>query len=538
MFEEMVSIGIVSRTAEAIWKSDTPGTIFWKLDWGIRQLPTWMTGIEGKHWKHAVSTNVISNFRLGGTISGFAASPEVGSGDRTKYFIMDELSKIPRPKDEQALTATQAVTDSRFILATPRGSANAYYRAIHEDSVAYRFELMWWDNPTKNRGLYKLIGLTPTAVDPVNNPLLPEYDPPSKEVLTRWEMLRKRGFDLHKGRRSSWYDHECSRLNATPQSIAQEQDADFGGSAYQIFGIEFIKKVKDSVKPPLKQGTWNYNKEDLAGEFSTVEGGPFLLWCELDQDGKPPYRRYVLAADIAAGGGGDYTSNSVLIVVDLQTGEQVAEFASKNIEVNDFADFCMSVGKWFYDAFLAWEINGLGGKFTTRVREKAYPDLFHREILWNDKVKRERKLGWYTGKETKQVMFGDLLTEVRQDKVIVRSREMSEEFSQYIRNDADGSKIEHQSAGDDPSHGDRVIALGVILQAMKQRPFIKEDETNPKDVGEGTPPLGTFAAREQEILALEQKERGVDDWDDRGPAEMMGLPQSQTRHTFDMDEVF
>ena len=36
--------------------------------------------------------------------------------------------------------------------------------------------------------------------------------------------------------RSPYYDSACKRPGATPQSVAQELDRDYGGSDYQIFG--------------------------------------------------------------------------------------------------------------------------------------------------------------------------------------------------------------------------------------------------------------------------------------------------------------
>lgn len=533
-FEDYVSICLISRNREAIYKADDHGTVFWKIKWGYEQLPRWMRGDKGKHWDFNISDLVMTNMVRHGTITGFASAAEAGSGSRTKWGLVDECSKIPVPKDEQILTALQAVTDSRMIIATPRGMGNAYAQAVYEESDSCRFRLMWWQNPAKNRGLYKLIGERVEAVDPENNPLLPQYDPPTKEIKQRWDRLKKRGFDLHKGVRSDWYDRQCDRPRATPTSVAQEQDADFGGSASQVFGSEFLEVANASCRDAYRSGDFHFDKETLKGEFETIEYGPMKLWCELDPSGAPPRKRYAVGADVSTGANTDTSSNSVAVVIDCVTGEQVAEYTSKTLEPNDWADLIMAIGKWFWDAHLNWESNGPGGKVTTRVKERNYSDPFQRNALQSRKIKQEPKLGWFQSAEAKEVLFGDISTEVRSSKIIVRSKDMAHEFTQYVRDDLKGGKIVHNRTGDDFSHGDRVIAFGLAIQCIKQRPVKIDPETDglKGEHSEDDPPINTMAYRENALKEAER--RDADDWDDRGPAEMMGLT-SLTGLSFDQD---
>lgn len=533
-FEDYVSICLISRNREAIYKADDHGTVFWKIKWGYEQLPRWMRGDKGKHWDFSISDLVMTNLVRHGTITGFASASEAGSGSRTKWGLVDECSKIPVPKDDQILTALQAVTDSRMIIATPRGMGNAYANVVHEDSDSCRFKLMWWQNPAKNRGLYRMDGDTPVACDPENNPLLPQYDPPTKEIKQRWERLKKRGFDLRRGFRSDWYDRQCDRPNATPQSIAQEQDADFGGSATQVFGSEFLETANASCRPPYRQGDFQFDKEDLKGEFQTIEFGPMKLWCELDPNGRPPRKRYTIGADVATGGGTDTSSNSAAVVFDYETGEQVAEYTSKTLEPNDWADLLMAIGNWFWGAHLNWESNGPGGKVTTRVRERNYTDPFIRNAIQSRKVTQEAKLGWFQSAEAKEVLFGDISTEIRSSAVVIRSKDLAHEFTQYVRDDLKGGKIVHNKTGDDASHGDRVIACGLGIACIKQRPKTpKQDLDGEKgEYSEDDPPINTMAYREH--MARQHERAEADDWDDRGPAEMMGT-NSLSGLEFDKD---
>ncbi len=132
-------------------------------------------------------------------------------------------------KDVDAMKAVQAVTDCRVFVSTPAGTSGVYYEIMHQPSSMLKIVMDWRDNPTKNRGLYQFKDGVPVAIDPVNNPLPSNYSPPDEEILTLFSQLRAKGFRLEGKTRSPWYDYECNRAAATPQSIAQEQDRDYGG---------------------------------------------------------------------------------------------------------------------------------------------------------------------------------------------------------------------------------------------------------------------------------------------------------------------
>jgi hypothetical protein len=515
--EEMVAIGMVSRNMEAVYKSKDPSSLFWKIDFARQWLPQWMTGKECKKtgWERNLSDHTLINNPRMNSIVGYAATGSVASGSRFDWFFMDELSKFPRPDDEKAMDSTLSVTDSRLIVGTPLGASGAYYTLNHEPNNRLPLRLFWADNITKNRGLYRLVDNHPVAIDPKNNPLLPEYNPPSKFIKTRWEELRQRGFNLETGVRSDWYDRQCHRPRATPQTIAQELDIDYGGSRSQRFGSEFFKAVQLTLQPPKSRGEIHFNAE-LKPRFDYYENGSLFLWCELDHELRPPKGNYVLGCDIASGFAGTYTANSTIVVLNVDTQEQVAELAVNNIQQPEFADLAMSIAYWFHDAKLGWEANFASG-FSERVLEQNYPNLYLRPVLGKKRKRQStrQEVGWWTdGRKSKPLMFDDLDFFVRDKKVLIRSHAIKDECTKYIVDER--RMIEFEGQWGDAAHGDRVIGLGVAVQVMKELTIGSLNSS-----GEAKKELTPFELRDRDY-AKEDRKGEENDWDHTTPAELVG----------------
>lgn len=516
LFKPMTSIGLVSKSEGSVDNPMDSDSLMWKLDWELTKLPHWMSGNKDVDYKRNVSDHTLYNVRNGSMITGYAATGDVASGGRKAWFLMDELAKFPRGPDADAMASTQYVTNSRLVVSTPKGADGEYYRIMHEPSSMVKIVLDWKENPTRNRGLYRFDGSTPVAVDPVNNPLPKDYSPPTPQVLDLFSRLRRRGFKLDGVDRSPWLDHECDRPGATPQNVAQELGRDYGGSMHRIFGHGFQAAAAERIREPNLRGVLDYNTETLEPSFDTSDDGPILLWTSLDVHNRPPPHLYVVSADIGAGLGGSFTSNSVAEVIDLVTMEQVLEYATNTTEPSDFADECIAIAKWFHGAYLAWEANGPGGAFTKRVVQREYPHVFKRPLLWKRGRKKTKELGWWTDPKSKEVLFTEISNSISTREVTIHSKALAAEFGQYIRKNGD---IEHVLVGktdDDSSkgkaHGDRVIAFGVGLQALRDRPLPSKSLETFLD---SNPPPCSMAARLKEYEESQQSDQL---WDDRDSA--------------------
>jgi hypothetical protein len=510
---KMAKVGMVSHKLDQVYKPNDIGTLLGKFEWGFLRLPR--AFVDPKLFERSGNKAVLHYGGTDSTATGYTSTEDVASGDRLDWILMDELGKFPAGKDEEAVTSTQAVTDCRIIVSTPKRASGAYYRIIHEPSNVIKLVLDWTENPSRNRGLYRFQSGIPVAVDPVKNPLPDSYNPPSREILDLFERLRSRGYQLDASVRSPWFDRECDRANATPEKIARELCRDFGGAETVVFGRGFFLKLQETVRPPVARGNLAVSSRGLVIELQ--DQGPLSLWMPLDVYSEPPRSSYVIAADIARGES-LLGSNSVLTAVDLRTRTQVLEFVTKIMEPKPLADLAVAMAIWLGDAYLAWEQNGPGLSFGSRVLELNYGNVYDPRPLDDKRRKRSTRAGWVSNERTKPELFAELSDVVQTGDLIVCSAECRDEASQYVIDER--GKIIHVSAANNvPNHGDRVIALGVAAQAMKDRPFIAPS-ADPSERDSGPAPLNSVAYRDQ---LHEQADRDRDyDWDDRTLSDLMG----------------
>lgn len=513
LFDDMAKVGLVSNTEK---KADDPGnmdSLFAKIDWELTKLPSWMAGEKDIHWKRNLAEHSLVNLRNQSQLNAFAATADAGRAGRYKWFLADELAFWDRGKDREFLEAIRESTESRLAISTPNGSSGAFYDMVHNPSSVVRIRIHWSQNPYKSRWLYRIVGSVPVA-EP-GHTLAPEYDPPTDAVRDRWLRLRAKGFKLEGLPRSPWYDAQCDRADATPQSIAQELDLDFGGSMFRVFSADFFDKAKSTLMGPQLVGKLSYHPETLESDFIEGVNGDFQFWCQLDAAGKPPVRKYAIGCDIGSGLGGSHTSNSVLEVIDKLTMEQVAQFTSNTIEPSEFGELAVVAANLFHNAYLGWESN-FGGGFTKRVLDLGYGNVYRRTVHWKKGRKKTKEVGWWTDDRSKELMFSDLHRMVKAGEFTIRDAELFRELGEYVRTGPQ-SKIEHvlavsttDQSSKGKAHGDRVIATCVALQVAKDRPA---DTMSAKDEPSGPPPPNTLAWRVEQWR--QEDADGRDEWDDR-----------------------
>jgi hypothetical protein len=483
MFHDFSSFGIMSRTADLVDKPGKKDTLMWKLDFlltgdgGKGGLPPWM---RPDVYRTAM---LMENRSNGSTFEGASTTEDAFRGGRKKCIAIDEYAAFPNGDDYKALAATQHATDCRMFVSTPKGASGAYYDVMHQESNMLKVIMDWTEHPVRKRGLYTSDEGEVTILDET-------FDFPDD-----YEFIKD-------GKtRSPYYDQECMRPGATPQSIAQELDRDYGGSEYQIFGKDLYDIGAQSVLSPYARGVLYYDESDLEPHFGETEDGPWHLWCHRDTSGKPlTSGQYVVGCDIAAGLGGSYSSNSVCFVVDRVTNEQVAEYATNTLRPEMFADLVIATCKWFNDAYLIWEMNGPpGGAFGRQVLDRHYHNIYFRDTEGRAFKKKTKNPGWFSNDKNKLSVLSRMSSAVQSREYVIRSDALLEECRQYIYKDG---KVVHSRSiktRDDSakgqSHGDRVIAAAIAWHAVKDRPpsAVPEVEEFRKEI-----PPGSMAWRYKE----------------------------------------
>lgn len=503
----MRKIGFVSRNEYVVDSADDPDSLMWKLDWAIKQWPSWLLprGFSFKTCR-SYSKHVLLNPVTGSTIVGYPATGDVARGGRAWWFLMDELAAFEKGEDHAAMASTQHVTESRLLISTPQGMEGAYADAMHDEhSNMLKLTLHWKQNPTRTDGLYKVEAGQIISLDHKHPRISPER---RVELEQTHRSLHARGFRVEGTTRSDWYDRQCLRPGATPRKIAQELDLDYKGSVDLFFDqVRIHNLIKLTArKEESRMRFWVDPKtEELKMQASPL--GDVCLWQVLDPYGfLSPIGKYVLAADIAAGTGGSQSSNSIAELLDGVTGEQVLELATMYLAPADFARLCVAICKWAYNALLIPEITGpFGMMFLKAVLEAGYDRLYYRdkEVVGADSNKKTRQPGFHMqNDEVKATILGSVIGAAEAGLVKIRSKPCLLEFTEFGMENGRlihrGSQRSDDQADKGKAHADRAVAMAIGYVGMQELPeFCKSivrptTEVAPED---SEPPLGTMARR-------------------------------------------
>ena len=355
-----------------------------------------------------------------------------------------------------------------------------------------KVSLHWSEHPEKRRGLYH-------SIDGVLHIVDEEYRfPPDYPFIMDGKL------------RSPWYDRECQR-HPIPALIAQELDIDYGGSGFPFFNANSLDRhAREFGCDPYHIGEIDFSTEDYEPTWRELPGGRLKLWLHPTIDGVPSgARNYVIGCDVATGTGGEQSSNSVTSVLDMDTGEKVAEFASNSVSPHQFADIVIAMRKWFHgpsgDAFVVWEANGAGSQFGKHFMQKSPHRVFYREHEQVISGKKTKVPGWWSARDSKRMLLGEYAKAIEQMRFINHSRPALEEALHYIYLPSGAIEHDRAQATLDPTaagenHGDRVIADAVAWRAARDAPSTAEP------TGRRTPPYGSMAWRDQQ-REMEQRKR-------------------------------
>jgi hypothetical protein len=464
-FKEWSQIGLVSRTESAVDNPDDPDSLMSKLDFIRDHVPIWLNPTA---WERKVSNHSLINVDNNSSVVGYSAVGDVARGGRKLFFILDEFHSFKAGEDYAAHDSTQHVTPCRIVISTPsrkRGPAGAYYDLISDDeSNMDKITLDWKDDPQKSGGLY-------TSEDGRIQILDEGYEfPEGYEFLADGKT------------RSPYYDWECKRPLATPQSIAAELDRSFGGAAYSYFDGVLIDQLKQTTsRDPYLRGVLGYDAETYNAAWAEKENGPFRLWINPDAYGQiPDGNLYSIGIDIAAGTGGSWSSNSAMVIFDMTTGEQVGEWVSNTMRPDQLAGLAVATGKWFNDAYLVPEVNGpLGATFMKELLRIGYTNIFYRNVELVGFRKKTQKPGYHNS-DKGEAILGEMQRAMSTGECVIRSSIILEECGQYVYRNGSlihaGSANTADESAKGRSHGDVAIAAACGWHGSQDRPVRNEEE--------------------------------------------------------------
>lgn len=480
LFDKFVTLMVCSRNERLVDDPNNPDSLFYKLDYMHRWMPSWLTAPLGR------KKLTYTNSSTGSNLLGSSTTADAGRGGRKHGIFVDEHAAWDRKESIELIGSLQHNSKCRIWASTPKGVGNGFHQLITAGAIRVH-RLHWSDHPVHGAGLYT----TETTHNKHKVKLLDESfwrTATPRDILTRYPELEKRfppcdglavltyPFVLDGKVRSPYYDYE-RMMCPIPKLIAQELDMDFIGSGSPFFDLDEIREyVRLFKKKPYVTGEITYDERGEEPKWAPSVEGRLQLWFHPDSQVRPPKdRKFVIGCDISAGTG---VSNSHMSVGDTRMRCKAAGFTTPNMRPERFAEYVAAAGRWFNDAMIGWEGSGVGREFGSRLKEVGYPNLFY---MKKSSGKRSDIPGFFPNEDTKRGLlteYGRALTTrefTNHDETAVNECQM------YEWTETQGVAHVDASAAPDPSgakknHGDRVIgdAINWMLLRGTKRPDSEE----------------------------------------------------------------
>ncbi len=456
-----------SRKEELLYKIGDQDAIFTKFEFALSRMPAFLLPEKCR-----ITERLIINPATGGKISGEATNPHFGHGGRNDLVCIDEASRIDILEDIEAGVRDNCT--SLMLISTPR--PGSYFGTLRTSPAYEQCRLGWYEHPEKGLGRRDLNDDEFEVY--VTSPWDQKQRPPNRTAASYASQVA-----MNEGRSGDMvFSHETLRKargdcveadhvgglvfanawgggNASPTSEPEElAEADDRLSRRQT---HLVRWEEDSRKIPMDQ--WQ-------------------VWLPLSRDERlhtirpPQDRMYTLFLDP---GDGRRSANSVICVMDAETGEQVAEWCSSRYGARDAARILVAAALWFGGCrypLIGWESNGpMGGAVSDIVGKRLrYPNCYCDRVGGRaGPDKRTERLGWMSTGHKKPVLIDNFADAVSSGACRVRSLRLVEEAATFVVME-DGKVSQSQYAdlttGAREAHGDRVIAGAGCWMLVKESP--------------------------------------------------------------------
>lgn len=226
-----------------------------------------------------------------------------------------------------------------------------------------------------------------------------------------------------------------------------------------VFQEESLKKQEENIiaGKPYRMVTDNATGKV---EAQLTEVSPFTIFKE------PRYgHSYMIAIDPITAQSED-TDNFIMSVFDTSNNEQVAIFADRGLQDEDYADWAVSIGTIYNKAILCPEINVANG-FCVAVNSRRYFRWYYQ----SKNAQRDRTPGLRTTVSSKERMLDALNVMIDRGTMIIHDADTLNElrnFVKIVKTRTDGSKYIRMAAK--AGHkDDRVASLWIYAGTRSMR---------------------------------------------------------------------
>lgn len=285
---------------------------------------------------------------------------------------------------------------------------------------------------------------------------LTEYD---KEVvipeMQRWGIPQNEWFD-----KLGWYHTRALRTSKMRYEFPSSIDDIINmTSDRMVFNEDNLNKQENNIMTgrPYRMVTDNSTGKV---EAQLTDVSPFTIFKE------PRYgHSYMVAIDPITAQSED-TDNFIMSVFDTSNNEQVAIFADRGLQDEDYADWAVSIGTIYNKAILCPEINVANG-FCVAVNSRRYFRWYYQ----SKNAQKDRTPGLRTTVSSKERMLDSLSAMIDRGTIIIRDSDTLDElrnFVKIVKSRTDGSKYIRMAAK--AGHrDDRVASLWIYAGTRSMR---------------------------------------------------------------------
>jgi len=475
-----------SRKEEYVDKTGNHKSLFWKLDYLYKYLPTWLQPeIERTHMHFL-------NHRNGSCINGEATNKDMGAGDRQMAVMLDELARVDHSIAQSMLDALSDTTDCVISNSTHTTMGHPYAKLRYSGRVPV-LVLPWYKRPDRCQGLYRSpaegmveihdLGYYQKTYPQIFKGISEKiaFNVQDVEIDAMTEGLEHALFiaDGKGNWRSTWYDAQSRRRSS--RDLAQNVDMNPVGSGDAVFDLPDLQLMRTTyVRDPdyvgeisyhIKEGKAEYENDSVVSAvFEPNSGRKRFKWWGPLIDGRPDQtHNYIVGNDISLGTG---ASNSVTSIFDVNTNSKVGSWVDAFTSPTHFAEQVIAICQWIGGLdtpFLIWESNGPGGIFGLRVYRLGYANVYYHRDEKKTFRPRSKDLGFHTSATSKELLiygYREALSwafRTDTEKQAYKNPDVdsiteAEDYIFYITGAIGPSSAEADEGGAKATHGDRVIA--------------------------------------------------------------------------------
>lgn len=337
--------------------------LFKKLKYAIKRLPAWLSPpLERDNTKEILFEHDSQ------ILVGTAGSLDIGRGSDIDFLHLAELASFPNLGDTLAGAGEALTPIGRIVKESTAKGFNAWrdecMDALEGRNGARLHVFPWWGHPGNRLPLEE------------GERIEPDRD---EAVLVKAHGLASEQIKFRRAKRAQLktrfqQEHLENEVSCFLESGAPKFDQQILSRLLVAVGQRVKALDLEDAVPADCPWAGDLRTPDLTIWVPPIEPGA----CNCRRCGGLGHR-YLVAADVAGGSGGDadYSYAEVFDITDKGGVEQVARYRSNEIRPGPFGRFLASLGWYYREALVAPEENNHGHATLYALQEEGYSELYY-----------------------------------------------------------------------------------------------------------------------------------------------------------------